>query len=622
MYIKEMTLQNTYTFPFSNFTANTVQRFDPTKMVSDLEGTFSVFNPAPHITDIVVDDLAHSVTFIFQDALSSQNESLLQTWINGYKYMYILSVPKSSFISNPSGVFDDNVISIYVNSIIESFNNKFRTVSQDENNIVFTFYDQLTESEMEALTNSVIKVYKYKEDKIVLPVKYDAVVAPVPQIGLTSQGDYHSIREAFEAGAHSVFVKSGVYTETGHIRIPNGGVLIGEVPGTVVVNFAGQPYSIVCDGWQTINPTDPNPLATQTGTIGITHDTNVVTGSNTNFTAFTPGNFITLGDKYYMIVLIVSDTSLVIETKYQGNTLVDADYKVRRIFSGNQVRNMIIFGSAATGLIYRGVRNGNIECVCARNCANGYLFDNDQDLSITSIVAMSSVNNGIVMNESNSLACTILNASNSKNDGITIAGCKSIIVNGIGSENNGGNGLILSGSNGVSLYGSILSNNIVTGLTISNSTCVVVGSAIISSNGTHGVRVSSSSTKITVSNVSMVSNGTAFETSDASDTRFSNIMVDQSVNSGAILGSGTNKIVLDACSFKGSSGSGVAISTGVTKCMLTACMFEGNSVSSVTISDPAGPGIIISSSISDVAFVVNPASIVSGAVVLSANIVM
>lgn len=536
--------------------------------------------------------------------------------------VFELVVQKSEFTANQSQEFSTIGIVQYINTKTQqSLNDKFLSLSEVGESFVFFFSEEPTHEEATNFENEVVKSYVFRQDASVQPVKYDAVVAPVPPIGVSPQSDFHSIREAFESGAKSVFVKAGVYTESGHIVIPDGGILFGEVPGGVFINFAGQPYSLICDGWQT-SPMNQNPLAASTGTISVTHGTNVVTGTGTNFTSFSPGNFITLGDKFYMIIAIASDANLLVDANYQGNTLVDdATFKIRRIFSGNQVRNMIVFGSGSTGVIFRGVRNGSIECVCTRNCYNGYLFDDDQDLSVTSIVAMSSANDGITFKNSNSIACTILNASNSNASGIVIEDCKNIIVNGIGSENNGQCGFKATGTTGVSLYGSILKNNVSHGLLIDTSHCVVFGSAIVSLNGASGVRMVSTS-KATISNISMVGNGIAFDTSDSVDTRFTNVMVDESVNEGAKLESGTSKIIIDSCSFKGSGAAGISIATGVTKCLISTCMFDENTSGSIVMDPPAGPGIIISSSITDTAFSVDPARIVSGAVVLSANIVM
>jgi len=71
-----------------------------------------------------------------------------------------------------------------------------------------------------------------------------------------------------------------------------------------------------------------------TGTVAITQDARVITGTGTTFTAKMVGRYIKFGSQteWYRIVKYTSTTSIVIEADYIGSTLTAESYVIRQIF--------------------------------------------------------------------------------------------------------------------------------------------------------------------------------------------------------------------------------------------------------------------------------------------------
>lgn len=88
-----------------------------------------------------------------------------------------------------------------------------------------------------------------------------------------------------------------------------------------------------------------------TGTISVTNDSATVTGSSTVWATDTnaePGEYIQLPDtKWYKITAIASDTSLTIETKYQGSTASSQSYVIS---PWGEVRGDLNSSTAVSGL--------------------------------------------------------------------------------------------------------------------------------------------------------------------------------------------------------------------------------------------------------------------------------
>jgi len=129
----------------------------------------------------------------------------------------------------------------------------------------------------------------------------DAIVDPT-----VGNGDYTTVGAAFTGGATSVFVRAGTYSETVDITIPDGGSLVGERAGGVVLSL-GTGVSIIAGS------TPAN--RTTAGTISIPSGSTTVTGVGTDFdgtisgNTLNPGDYILLHHQFYEIASITSKTT-------------------------------------------------------------------------------------------------------------------------------------------------------------------------------------------------------------------------------------------------------------------------------------------------------------------------
>jgi hypothetical protein len=70
---------------------------------------------------------------------------------------------------------------------------------------------------------------------------YDAIVA-------ASGGDYTTVGAAITAGKVNIFVTNGTYSEVTNVAVPANGMLVGESPGGVILDFASSSSYVVSTG--------------------------------------------------------------------------------------------------------------------------------------------------------------------------------------------------------------------------------------------------------------------------------------------------------------------------------------------------------------------------------------
>lgn len=136
---------------------------------------------------------------------------------------------------------------------------------------------------------------------------------PFSAIVAAGSADYSLISEAFAAGATSVFVKAGTYTETGNIVIPNSGKIIGE-PGSVI-DFSNL-YSI------------SNVFGSREtgGSISISNSSSIVTGTGTSFLNISIPASLEISGIFYSVSAINNNTELILAETYLGTTINNSDY--------------------------------------------------------------------------------------------------------------------------------------------------------------------------------------------------------------------------------------------------------------------------------------------------------
>ncbi len=365
---------------------------------------------------------------------------------------------------------------------------------------------------------------------------FDAIVAP-------SGGDYTLPSAAFTAGAVSVLVKTGTYTETADIIIPDGGKLIGEELGVILTMGA---FRVVLDGNGGTKET--------TGTITFTNNSTAVVGSGTTFTNLSNGDYIGLGADFYEIQTITDATNLVLAVAWAGRTRSGFPMFGQTMFNNMVVENLTINSSTSTdaGLFCRGIRDSVIEDVTLNtnthnvkivdcgamllhNCTSfdstnmGFRIDSSRTVRFDHCHSQNNTGDGFHVNTSSlAIKFTGCEADGNTIDGFTVEGASTDVdIVSCGSKNNQGKGcntepgtvrcvisactIAFNNGDGVDYDGS---ENVVSGSVISNNQGVGVqcgnnGSIVgnqIESNAGNGVASGGDSNQAITGN-HIVSNG-------------------------------------------------------------------------------------------------------------------
>ncbi len=298
-------------------------------------------------------------------------------------------------------------------------------------------------------------------------------------------GDYTSVAAAFAAGASSVFVKSGTYVETADVIIPDGGQLIGEATGKVVLYFIGA-YGVKIDG--------SGGVKEVAGTITCANATNQVTGVGTTFTNRTAGEWVLIGTNFFQIASIESATALTLAKTYVGATVTGANCLIQPMFTGNKVSNLAIVNSAGVGvgLYVRSMRHGAFSSLAIYKCAHNVNFIDSGDLSVDSLIIADSTGIGCTIDNCMSISYSVINLLNNVSHGIVLLNnCTNIEITSSATENSGGYGLHVAGtSNQINISGTVVRFNNAGGVVVDvNTEGVSINASTISDNIGNGVNI-------------------------------------------------------------------------------------------------------------------------------------
>lgn len=183
-------------------------------------------------------------------------------------------------------------------------------------------------------TSAVTKSYV---DANLTKVNYSAVVTPIPGVG------YNTIGAAILAGATSIFVRAGTYTEAGPITLPPGVTIIGEDMEQCIVNFTGAGFSLPGSSVTGHGTTGP-------GLITMTNGSATVTQTSSNWSGFSNTLYLTVGNavllngfglETYKITSFNSGNNLTLQSTYRGVSFSGISYSLR-VYSGVTLKNLTI----------------------------------------------------------------------------------------------------------------------------------------------------------------------------------------------------------------------------------------------------------------------------------------
>lgn len=313
------------------------------------------------------------------------------------------------------------------------------------------------------------------------------------------KGNFTSISAAFAAGRSSVLVSTGTYYETSDINIPNGGKIMGEANGLVVVIFIGS-VGLKADANNGVNQT--------AGTISMIKNSNNVIGTGTNFTSLFPGQYILIGNNFYMIASIIDDNNLVIVDTYRGATFSGKNYIAQTMYTGITIENLLLVGSTSVAMYLRGLRHFTVRSTAVINSNPNIQIVDSGDSSLYTMIVTNGIGHGVELINCYDFLCDTINTFNCSGDAIKISGpSRCLIMESCSCSCNGGNGIHISDtSECVGLTDCVCKQNAGSGILVgANTTYTTAKGCIVLDNSNYGIQFSGN--KHIVSNCIVKENG-------------------------------------------------------------------------------------------------------------------
>lgn len=270
---------------------------------------------------------------------------------------------------------------------------------------------------------------------------YDAIV------DVNGDGDYTSIKSAFDDGNKTVYIKKGVYVETGDITIPSGCKIDTEGKG-VVCDFSGGNFSFNINGTNRF---------INTGVISISSGSNIVTGSGTTFTTLMSGDYIEINNTFYKILTITNNTSITLEYVYRGKVVSSVAFRGCSFKNDIYINDLEIRNSINYGIYIKQCYRITLNNIIIKKCGTGSI-----NAALHTEISSEGLYKNIVVSNSNYIGMKLLN--NTKDE---LTNC------------------IFKNNNGIGLY-------------VQNSICVLIGNCIYTQNGSDGITIDGTSTRINI----------------------------------------------------------------------------------------------------------------------------
>lgn len=440
--------------------------FNPRQFTEQIQNESSITTTLNRI-----DRTSNVVYIVFNNVLSESEEVALNNLVSNYTY---LEDPKVEIVTNGS---------FGTKATINIAQTSDRTI----------ILPDVSDTIAALNTTQVMKNKTLISKDNTVTKSWDAIV------DINGTGDYTSVAAAFADGKASIYIRNGTYVETSDIIIPNHGKIIGEANGQVTIVLIGA-ISIKADATHGVKE--------NAGTISITNNNNVVTGLGTSFTNLLPGQYILIGNNFFIIASITSDTSLTLVDTYRGNTVSGHTYLAQNMYTGITIENLLIVGSSTIGLYLRGLRHFTLKSVAVVNSFQTIKIEDSGDSSLYTIIVQNSGGYGIQITNCYDFLCDTINVFNCASDGIIVdSATVCIIIETCSCTCNGRNGFNVMGSaTCVNVTNCVAKQNAAYGLYAGNNIShLTIESCMILDNGSDGVHLMG--TNNVVSNSIVKSNG-------------------------------------------------------------------------------------------------------------------
>lgn len=396
----------------------------------------------------------------------------------------------------------------------------------------------------------------------VATLQYDAIV------DASGNGTHTTLSGAVSAGASSIYIKSGTYSESSNIDFSaNAPVnIVGENKYDTIIDFGTNDVGLILNGGGT---------PTITGTLSITSGTNTVTGVGTAFnTDLASGEFILLNDTFYEIGSVSNATSLLLTDTYNGVTLAGEAYVGLPLISGSFKNFTVQHSGTGTGnqLSLSSTISVIVEDMCFKNARNNAIIFNNQVVAASSTQTL--IHNCIIDSPSNdginiplefqgNITQNII--KNAGNIGLNINLCRNLVLNGLNVINCGDDGIFIT---------NVLSAEIV----LTDSVC--------DNNNGNGIALDTSGNGVIIKACTCTNNGISGLELLSSNNVISGCTIDNNIGDGISIGGGADSNAITGNQINDNGVFGIDITTGTADNVIGSNVIDGNT--SGGINNPDG----------------------------------
>ena len=363
-------------------------------------------------------------------------------------------------------------------------------------------------------TGDVIVNQNYIQTNNIITGTHEVVVVP--------GDDIQEKIDSIAATGGIVVIRNGYYALTDDIAIPSGVYLRGETIEGVMLDFLDNTHGIKVTGTNVYT----------TGTATATAGSDTITGSGTAWlTETAPGQKILIGESWFLIIDVVSDTELQIEIPFSWPTVTNGAYIIATTVDDFEIKTLTIL-NADYGVYIEYANNFLVESVYTMLCGGGLYcansasmdMDNQYNIynlygSIYSNVKLAFINanyslgaaagsghsftglsNSTIANTATAqsashglemISCTnvIVSGTIQSNtaNGVLIDTCSDIALSNLATKQNGAHGIGIVGSTNIALDVAVTTQNVGNGVNVSNSAMVLSTNGHTGENGGYGM---------------------------------------------------------------------------------------------------------------------------------------
>jgi len=322
--------------------------------------------------------------------------------------------------------------------------------------------------------------------------EYSGVIVS-SQVTLGPNDDIQSTINNFLAAGTggSILLNSGTYVINNDINLPSDVTLEGASDGSVLFVMAGA-YSIKATG----------SSAYSVGTISVTKGSASITGAGTAWLSnLTTSHKIKIDGLPYSIAQIISDTQIILTSKYFGSTTGGLAYTAAIFASNIALKNIIMVTVPTYGIVMNYADLVTIDNVTIVSPGvSGISLANSSRLTLDTVVIDGAAVSGLVAANTDLMNCTRVAITNCGSNGFDFSTCSQVIFTSCPADNNGGNGFLATSGSRYSWMICEFNQNASSGISLAGSlsSAAIIGGAGLN-NTLDGIRLADTVSKATVS---------------------------------------------------------------------------------------------------------------------------